>query len=904
MSQVIKGFWLYGRKEILLFFLISALYLHAINAQVLKGKITDKSGEPVQYATIYIQELRQGTTSNTKGNYEIRLPSGSFTIVYQSLGYEPVMTEISLARDTIVRDIILTEQYYQIPEVRITENGEDPAYFIMRKAIGLAPYYLNHINHYKAEVYLKGNAYIKRIPKIARKSMKIETGTKSPGSPGTKIVLKEGDSFLMESYNEIEFTAPDKYIQKVVSYNSSFPEQSDAVSPMDYIKASFYQPIVAEIGISPLSPSAFSNYKFRYLGASLQGKNTINKIEVIPRNRNQQLFTGTIYIIDDLWCLHSVDLTNENFAGTIHIKELHVPVQDDIWMPVSHFFEMNFGMMGFKVDVDYQSSVQYLNVDPNTALKKPDPTTGSYSGNYALPDTSMTKTKKRIEEILQKEEMSNRDMVRLADLMKKESVVSLKDSVRKNLEIIDNTKYIIEKDAGKKDSAYWAGIRPVPLSETEIKTLNEKIIAGRIKEFKGDTSGSGRQNKEGSFKEGIKNVVFGHSWSDTTGFRFTNGGLINFNSLSFNSVDGFVYGTDFRFSKDFRNKWNFSLYPDIRYAFSREKVLWGANANLSSGGMKANRIFIQSGRTSKDLCSGGGINSLLNSATSLLLKKNYMKLYDSRYLTIGYGFEVSNGLNVEISSGYEERRILENNTNFSFFKPSAGYSDNIPDNAYLNSEVMPQNILYNQKHYNLNTNITFVPYQKYRVSDGKKVPAGSDWPQFRLTWKHSMNSTEGSVDRFTHFDMFRFEVSQRIKPGALRELRWMIRSGGYADNRGISYFDFFHFNQQTFPLLIFDYQDAFMLPAYYSLSTPEFYGEVHFKYTTPFLLLKYLPGLNNTLMRENLIFSYLGSRFHTNYTEIGYSLSELFLIGELAVFLGFDDLKYRSTGVKFVIHFR
>jgi hypothetical protein len=95
-----------------------------------------------------------------------------------------------------------------------------------------------------------------------------------------------------------------------------------------------------------------------------------------------------------------------------------------------------------------------------------------------------------------------------------------------------------------------------------------------------------------------------------------------------------------------------------------------------------------------------------------------------------------------------------------------------------------------------------------------------------------------------------------------------------------------------------------MLPAYYSLSTPEFYGEVHFKYTTPFLLLKYLPGLNNTLMRENLIFSYLGSRFHTNYTEIGYSLSELFLIGELAVFLGFDDLKYRSTGVKFVIHFR
>ena len=35
--------------------------------------------------------------------------------------------------------------------------------------------------------------------------------------------IKEGDSFLMESFNEIEFTAPDKYIQKVISYQQHFP---------------------------------------------------------------------------------------------------------------------------------------------------------------------------------------------------------------------------------------------------------------------------------------------------------------------------------------------------------------------------------------------------------------------------------------------------------------------------------------------------------------------------------------------------------------------------------------------------------------------------------------------------------------------------------------------------------
>ena len=56
-------------------------------------------------------------------------------------------------------------------------------------------------------------------------------------------------------------------------------------------------------------------------------------------------------------------------------------------------------------------------------------------------------------------------------------------------------------------------------------------------------------------------------------------------------------------------------------------------------------------------------------------------------------------------------------------------------------------------------------------------------------------------------------------------------------------------------------------------------------------------------MRENISLSYLGSRFHPGYTEIGYSLSEILLIGELGVYAGFDDFRYRGIGVKAVIRF-
>ena len=64
-----------------------------------------------------------------------------------------------------------------------------------------------------------------------------------------------------------------------------------------------------------------------------------------------------------------------------------------------------------------------------------------------------------------------------------------------------------------------------------------------------------------------------------------------------------------------------------------------------------------------------------------------------------------------------------------------------------------------------------------------------------------------------------------------------------------------------------------------------------------------MPVLSNTLIRENLIFSFLGSRYNKTYTEIGYSLSEIFLLGEVGIFAGFDDLKYRSFGIRLALRF-
>ena len=892
--------------RILLFLFAATSVSHA---QILKGRITSQSGDPVPYSTVYIQELKQGTTSNTKGDYEIKLPEGKYTVFYQSLGFEPVIFNITLTNKTIIRDVILPLQYYQIPEVRITASGEDPAYGIMRKAIGLAPYYLNNISHYKADVYLKGNLIINKIPRLIKKSMEREA-KKESGSSGSSTNIKEGEVYLMESYNEIEFTAPDKYIQKVISFNSTFPEEGNEISPMQYISASFYQPVIGDMAISPLSPNAFSHYNFKYLGASPQGNFTINKIRVIPKRKSQQLLEGTIYIIDDLWCLQSVDLINENLAGKIRVQQLYVPVQDDIWMPVSHKFEVNIGIMGFKADAGYSVSVKYNDVKPNISLQKPKILAPAYTAmnrtEEHTPDTTRTKTKKQIDKILEKEELSNRDMMKLSRLMEKESEKSVDDSIRNNLELKDKTIHIIEKDAAKKDSAYWAEIRPIPLSEIEMRSLriNDSVkVATSLRDIKSDTAAAHGKKEDKKFFEGIKHLGLGHTWSDTSGFSFTNGGLIDLKKLSFNTVDGVVYGFDFRFSKSWKQNRSLSLFPDVRYAFSRKKLMWRINASYSFNGMKQREIFMRTGMTSKDIGNGGGINTFLNSISTLLLEQNWLKLYESDYFTLGYRSEIVNGLNIELTSTYEMRKVLENNTDFTIINTSREYSDNIPDNSYLSDGSDPVHALRDQVHASIAAKLTYTPYQKYRIDNGRKIPAGSDWPTFSLTWEHGINDFRKAGEQVSHYDMIRAEVFKSHDIGAFSEFRWRVRAGGFLDNRELTFYDFFHFNPQPIPLLINDYQDAFMIPAYYSTSTPEAYGEVHMKYTAPYLLLKFLPGLSNTLIRENLTINYLGSRYHPNYTEIGYSMSEIFFLAEAGVYVGFEDLTYKSIGAKLILRF-
>lgn len=89
----------------LLFFLFTLFSItsYAQSKATLSGYLKDaETGEGLIGATVYIAEIKSGTTTNVYGYYAISLPVGTYTITYNYLGYLPITNEIDLIEDFVL----------------------------------------------------------------------------------------------------------------------------------------------------------------------------------------------------------------------------------------------------------------------------------------------------------------------------------------------------------------------------------------------------------------------------------------------------------------------------------------------------------------------------------------------------------------------------------------------------------------------------------------------------------------------------------------------------------------------------------------------------------------------------------------------------------------------------------
>lgn len=121
-------------RTLVLFFSILFICQGAFAVRI-SGTVTDDRGNILPYASVFVKNSSQGTTSNNLGKYFLDLSPGDYIIVCQYVGYTRQEKKITLGGSPLTLDFQLAIQQTSLKEVEVKPGGEDPAYEIIRHAI-------------------------------------------------------------------------------------------------------------------------------------------------------------------------------------------------------------------------------------------------------------------------------------------------------------------------------------------------------------------------------------------------------------------------------------------------------------------------------------------------------------------------------------------------------------------------------------------------------------------------------------------------------------------------------------------------------------------------------------------------------------------------------------------------
>lgn len=820
------------RFLLLLPFLLCSAVVHAA---MIHGKITDNKGNLLPYATILIKGTTNGTTANAEGLYQLDLPAGNYTLVCQYLGFKKQEQAVTVGSSSIELNITMQPLSLQVKEVVVKPGGEDPAYAIIRQAIKKRPYYRKQVKEYTCDAYIKGLFKLRGAPKrvLGQKVSNDDLGVDSTG---------KGVVFLSESITRISYKEPGKLKLDVVSARQSGGGLGISFPAFINFYDNNVEAIVSQINprgfISPIAETALMHYKYRLEGSFVEDGKTVNKIKVIPKKTYEPVFSGYIFITDDDWRIHSTDLmlTKEyqlELVDTLRIRQMHVPVSGDVWRTKDQFMYVAIKQFGFNIVGNFVNVYSNYNLHPNFSKKYFDKTFMKY-------DTA----------------------------------------------------------AEKRSVKYWDSIRPVPLEVEEARDFKVKDSTARAQR---DSSMSQRnidslRHKRGKVRvwsilwEGMNRPMYFRRDSSIQSHTLSFKGLIK--GLEYNTVEGLVVqaqpGVNFSLRDGKSLAWNnwfrygfsnthFNAYTQLTYTGRKGKHSLGRNEWQLAGGKRVSQFN-----------HDNPITPLPNSLYTLLVKENYMKLYENWFGRLQFSRRFDNTMRISASITYEDRLPLENTTDYVLFKDKDKlFTPNHPQELAARPFVRHQALVWD-------ASIRYQPGQRFIEYPAGRSAMGSDYPVFRLDYSKGLNILNSDVN----FDKWKFTISDEINLKLFGEFKYRASTGGFLNRRAVEIPDLQHFNgNQTFYNI--NYLNSFQLAPYYQYSTDaRLYGAAHVEHHFNGFLTNKIPLFKR--LKWNLVGGanafYVNSDNH--YIEAFAGLENIFKILRVDVVAGYQTQAPTTVGVR------
>lgn len=831
----------------------------------IRGRITTSKGEPLPYTGIGLKGTSNGTIANEEGSYEFTLPAGPHEIIFQYLGFKTLTKTVIVGNDFTELNITLEEQALNLKEANVGTGKEDAAYTIMRKAIAKSRFHQLQVRSYTARVYARSTALPTKIPYLVEKRLRKEG-------------VQEGKAILNESVSEIKYRRPNTFNQKIISTRNSL--DNSIPSPNEYILASFYSPEVAGT-VSPLSPKAFSFYKFEYEGYFEDQGEIVNKIKIIPKAYGEGVFRGSIYILEDRWSIHSFDLQTTARGLDINVKQLFSNVQN-IWLPVNQQFRIKGGYLGFAGEFKYLVSVTYQKLDPDPNLKE----------DIIIKDPKIEKVapekqrKENLEKLIaDQKEFSTKNFRKLTKTYEKQQKKERRNPIEGD-RMIRQDSITVDSMANKRDTTYWTSLRPIPLTTSEVAgyVLQDSLII--VKEAKNEKS------RPDSTHVKLKHFLLGNTYALGNRNSLTIESPIL--ALGFNTVEGYAINVIAEWQKKWGKSHVFSIRPLARYSFGRQKLYGILEANVGNRDWK---VTLTGGEMATQINQNRPILPFVNSLATRFFERNLMKLYQKQFVKVEFARQnLFDMFSFGASLEYEGRKELYNLENIKpvLFWDQFAYTANRPINREISDTGFPTN-----HALLLDLNLSIRPWQKYTVRNGVKRYLRNRFPVFGFQYKSAL-AFAGDAD----FHYLQGSIRQNMDLGPRIDLDYVVSGGGFVSAKNLYFTDYRHFMGGEFFILTGSPLSDFRMLPYYLHSTSSWFYQGHALLSLQRFVVTRIPALRLTGIKETLQVHYLSVPTLRNYTELVYGIDNIVRLVRLEVVGRFHDLDFQGFGFRIGTSFR
>ena len=757
-------------------------------SQSITGIVYDDEGNPVPYVKVYAINFNNlGAVSNVSGEFMFGCEFGNYDLLFKCLGFEDQVVNVTVSKQAPTEiTVTLIRKENTFGQVDKVEKKKNLGWEIVQRVIDNKKNFEQQYNGYTCEVYIKGVETFEMKEKKQKEEEEDDGESKDLfEEQRDEIQAKidgEGNRLnLVEVNLTRHFQLPNKVKEIRTGYQTiGKPDQIYFQSTVNG-EFNFYKSLIHKEDlhtspiVSPLHPSGILSYKYKLIDIITEGSDTIYKVEIGARDVGNSTMEGHLFIKKHEWVLTKIDVTLHK--GNLKIYDNFRIVQE---------YE--------KIDSIWVVSKQFFEYDTKYARETVHGTTTVVYSDYQFNPVFPPK-------------------------------------------FFNNELGSTTEEAYERDSTYWNEVRPIPLTEEELrkKFVQDSLTAVYTKKEYLD-SVDAVFNKITFLKVAYFGIEHRDREKKTQWYLSS---LVDFFEPI--SIGGMRVGPYADYFKKFENQQWIDLSGDVSIGFNNWDV---------RGRMRFYHLYNPKKFGAYQVWASHEAD-LINSNTAYIETGRRSNWYMNDQVGFFHRIELVNGLYFHSTLRYEYRSDLDHLEFNEALDEYWGNDEPISFPSYGAARTA--------------FSFSYTPFQKYLSEPHRKVVLGSRWPTLTAYWEKGWNGPLGSV---VDFDYISFAIEQEIQLGTFGESFYTIRTGEFVNNDSVFFIDrkFFRKSDQGYyfgwlmsnPLESFQNLDS-------SYQTEQFYLEFHYIHHFNGAIINKVPFMKKTGIKEVVGGGFIFLPEHDNY---------------------------------------